>query len=89
MVASLLLTLGEHHGEANRQPPENQFNHAGSALKGSIAELPRVVFRRFRSLTATRANAAEIQIDGELVDAPRELHVEVAPRCLSVLVPRR
>jgi len=58
-------------------------------LKGSIAELPRVVFRRFRSLTATRANAAEIQIDGELVDAPRELHVEVGPRCLSVLVPRR
>jgi hypothetical protein len=60
-------------------------------LKGSIAELPRVVFRRFRSLTVTRANAAEIQIDGELVDAPQVLRVEAAggaPQCHNILVPR-
>jgi YegS/Rv2252/BmrU family lipid kinase len=57
-------------------------------LTGSIVELPRVVHRRFRSLTATRANAAQIQIDGELADVPQELRVRVQPRCLHVLVPR-
>ena len=56
-------------------------------LSGSIQDLPRVVHRRFRSLTATRVNAGPIQIDGELVEGPRELRVRVAPRCLNVLVP--
>jgi diacylglycerol kinase family enzyme len=57
-------------------------------LSGSISELPRVVSRRFRSLTVTRVNEAPIQIDGELVPAPRELRVRAARRCLNVLVPR-
>lgn len=56
-------------------------------LNGSIAELPRVVCRRFRSLTATRANATQIQVDGELTDAPQTLSVRAIPRCLNVLVP--
>ena len=56
-------------------------------LNGAIAEMPRVVYRRFRSLTATRANATQIQIDGELVDAPQELRVIATPQCLDVLVP--
>ena len=57
-------------------------------LSGSISELPRVVYRRFRSLNAIRTNEAPIQIDGDLVTAPRALPVRVAPRCLNVLVPR-
>ena len=57
-------------------------------LNESISKLPRVVFRRFRSLTVTRTEPTQIQIDGELVDAPQKLQVSIKPSCLSVLVPR-
>jgi len=56
-------------------------------LSGSIAELPSVVHRRFRSMVATRYEATPIQVDGELVEADRVLRIEATPRCLRVLVP--
>ena len=56
---------------------------------GSLTKVPEVIQRRFRSLLVRRERAAAIQIDGEYVEAPAELKVEVVPAALRVLVPRK
>ena len=57
--------------------------------KKSLSEFPKVTYRQFRKLTARRPESAVIQVDGELVEAPAEVTVEVVPQCLKVLVPRQ
>lgn len=57
--------------------------------KKSLSEFPKVAFRQFKKLIVRRPEPAMIQIDGELVEAPAVVEVEVVPRCLNVLVPRR
>jgi YegS/Rv2252/BmrU family lipid kinase len=54
---------------------------------GSLQQLPEVQFHSFRRLLVRRAQAAPIQIDGELVDAPAEVEFAVRPGALNVLVP--
>ena len=54
---------------------------------GRVNQLDRVVSRRFSSLHVVRRRPAAIQVDGELVDAPAEVHIEVKPKALTVLVP--
>jgi diacylglycerol kinase (ATP) len=55
---------------------------------GSINAVPEVISRTFRSMRVRRAHASAIQIDGELVEAGREVAVRVLPRALKVLVPQ-
>lgn len=57
--------------------------------KKSLAEFPKVMYRQFRKLTVKRPEPAMIQIDGELIEAPAVVEVEVVPQCLKVLVPRQ
>ena len=54
---------------------------------GSLHKIPQIVSRSFRSLTVKRDRPTPIQMDGELVDAPAEFSVHVAPKALKVLVP--
>jgi diacylglycerol kinase (ATP) len=58
-------------------------------FQGTLDQLPQVVTRRFRSLTVHRREAGPMQVDGELVDAPADVTVDVLPRALTVLVPAR
>lgn len=57
-------------------------------INGSVADIPEFVFRRFRSLVAHRAAAAPIQVDGELLDAPADVRVDVRHNAIRVLVPQ-
>ena len=54
---------------------------------GSIQRVPRLITRTFADLRIKRGRADPIQIDGELVEIERDLHVTVKPRCLRTLVP--
>jgi diacylglycerol kinase family enzyme len=57
-------------------------------LSGALTDIPQFLFRRFRSLTAQRASAAPIQVDGELAEAPAVVEVSLRPGALQILVPR-
>lgn len=56
-------------------------------FNGTIDELPQVITRRFRTLDIHRPKATPIQLDGELVDAGRDLDIRLLPKALTVLVP--
>lgn len=54
---------------------------------GSLTDVPGLHTRRFRGMTVTRATPGIIQVDGEVVDAGREVRIDVKPGALNVLVP--
>lgn len=54
---------------------------------GSLREMKHAIFRSFSSMVIHRRNPAQIQVDGELVDAPSELHVGIKPKALRMLTP--
>lgn len=54
---------------------------------GSLDQVEEVTTLRFSDLTARRSSPAQMQVDGELVDAPAEVRIRVLPKALSVLVP--
>jgi diacylglycerol kinase (ATP) len=56
-------------------------------FQGTLDQLPQVVTRRFRSLTVHRGEEGPMQVDGELVDAPADISVDVLHKALTVLVP--
>lgn len=56
-------------------------------FNGTIDQLPQVSTRRFRTLDIHRQKATPIQLDGELVEAGRDLEIRLLPKALSVLVP--
>ena len=54
---------------------------------GTLLQLPDLFSKRFRDLTIRRAQAAPIQLDGELLDAGTTIKISVLPQALTVLVP--
>ena len=60
----------------------------GRLFDGSVNKVPQVITRSLRSMHVQRASASPIQIDGELVDAEREVEIGIRPGALRVLVPR-
>ncbi len=54
---------------------------------GTIDKMEEVLTRQFKKLKVIRSKPAPIQIDGELVEAGREVVIDVHPESLSVLVP--
>ena len=56
-------------------------------FNGTLDELPQVATRRFRQLDLHRAKATPIQLDGELVEAGRDVQIRLLPQALAVLVP--
>lgn len=61
----------------------------GKLFDGTINTLNGVVTRRFKHLRVTRKAPAPIQVDGELLDAPAQVDVEVHVDALTVLIPRQ
>jgi diacylglycerol kinase family enzyme len=56
-------------------------------FNGTIDQLPQLITRRFRRLDLHRPIATPIQLDGELVDAGRDILIRLLPKALTVLVP--
>lgn len=56
-------------------------------FNGTLDQLSQVETRRFRTMRVLRQNAAEMQLDGELVNAPAEVEIGLRERSLRVLVP--
>lgn len=54
---------------------------------GTLDRIPQVQTRRFRDLRVIRTGPADIQVDGELVNAPAEVSISLRERALNVLVP--
>ncbi len=56
-------------------------------FNGTIDRLPQVKTFKFSRLVVRRKQAAPIQLDGELLEAGRELQVDVLPKALTVWIP--
>ncbi len=59
----------------------------GKVFDGTIDSLREIDTRAFKELTVQREKEGPMQLDGELLSAPAEVHIHVQPRALSVLVP--
>jgi len=56
-------------------------------FSGSLNRIPHIKTRSFESMTVRREDPTQIQVDGELIDAPQEINISVIPHGLNVLVP--
>ena len=56
-------------------------------LSRSVSEMPKIIVKKFNSLIVKRLHPAQIQMDGELIDADSEISVKVLHKALNVLVP--
>lgn len=54
---------------------------------GSIGEVPEVHITPLQTMRVRRATGQPIQLDGELVEAPPEVQIQLRPKALRVLVP--
>lgn len=57
-------------------------------FNGTLDQLPQIATRRFRNLELHRPKPTPIQLDGELVEAGRDITITLHPHALTVLVPR-
>jgi len=55
---------------------------------GTFDRLPGVFSRQFRRMQVRRTKPAPIQVDGELIESPREVEITLLPKSLNVLVPK-
>lgn len=60
----------------------------GKMFDGTIDRLKDLETFSFHTLTVRRQNEGPMQLDGELLSAPAEVHIHVQPRTLNVLVPQ-
>ncbi len=56
---------------------------------GTIDQLSEVTWRRFQKLEVRRQKPAPIQVDGELVEEGACIRIDVIPKALTVLVPKK
>jgi len=61
----------------------------GKLFDGTLDRLDQIKTRSFTDLIVRRAEAGPMQLDGELLQAPAEVHITVRPCALQVLVPRQ
>ncbi|QHI67960.1 diacylglycerol/lipid kinase family protein [Tichowtungia aerotolerans] len=59
----------------------------GKIFDGTIDRLREIETHSFHKLTVHRQKEGPMQLDGELLSAPAEVHIRVQPRALNVLVP--
>jgi YegS/Rv2252/BmrU family lipid kinase len=59
----------------------------GKLFDGTIDRLREIDTRSFQKLIVRREKEGPMQLDGELLSAPAEVHIHVQPRALKVLVP--
>jgi len=72
---------------ARKQHAPLLLANIGRLINGTMADVPNVIFRRFRSLRIERPQAAPIQVDGELIEAGKTVDVTVSEKSLKILVP--
>ncbi len=61
--------------------------HIPRFIEKTFHQHPLVVNRHFKRMTVQRETDSPVQIDGERLDAGREIEVEVLPAALNVIVP--
>jgi len=59
----------------------------GKVFDGTCDRLREIETRSFKTLTVHREKEGPMQLDGELLSAPADIHIRVQPRALNVLVP--
>jgi len=59
----------------------------GKVFDGKIHQIRGIETQSFQTLTVRREKEGPMQLDGELLSAPAEVHIRVQPRALNVLVP--
>lgn len=59
----------------------------GKIFDGTIDHCKELETHAFQTLTVRRQNEGPMQLDGELLSAPAEVHIRVQPLALNVLVP--
>ncbi len=59
----------------------------GKVFDGTCDRLREIETRSFQTLVVRREKEGPMQLDGELLSAPAEVHIRVKPRALNVLVP--
>jgi len=59
----------------------------GKVFDGTCDRLREIETRSFKTLTVHREKEGPMQLEGELLSAPADIHIRVQPRALNVLVP--
>jgi len=59
----------------------------GKVFDGKTHQIRGIETHPFKTLTVRREKAGPMQLDGELLSAPAEVHIRVQPSALNVLVP--
>lgn len=54
---------------------------------GTIGKVPEIHIQALTSMRVIRETNQPIQVDGELLESPAEVHISIRPRALNVLVP--
>lgn len=63
------------------------ISHIHRFIEKTFHHHPLVTHRQFKTMTVQRKNASPIQIDGELMKAETNVHIEVLPSALNVIIP--
>ena len=63
------------------------ISHIHRFIEKTFHQHPLVTHRPFKIMTVQRKSATPIQIDGELMKAETDVHIEVLPSALNVIVP--
>lgn len=61
--------------------------HLDKVISHRIAEIPRILYRRFSHLKVVRPGRFPVQLDGECVETEREINLSVIPRSLKIIAP--
>ncbi len=72
---------------ARQQDAAALLANLSNVFENGLASLPHVVCRTFQTLRIERAEAQPIQLDGELIDAPKHVTITVKRAALQLLVP--
>jgi len=59
----------------------------GKMFDGTLNQTRGIETHAFTSLSVQRKKAGPMQLDGELLSAPSDVHIRVEPRALNVLIP--
>ncbi len=73
---------------ALRQDIPRLIGNIGRLFNGSVNSIPEVISDRFTEMRVERQKPGPVQIDGELIEAEKDILIKVRPNALKVLVPK-
>jgi len=56
-------------------------------IEKTFHQHPLVINRNFKTMTVRRENNSPVQIDGEIYTIDGDVHIEVMPSALNIIVP--